>query len=252
MFFYIHIDRKAALPVISGDRIEYIRPRVDVHWSGFSQVTATLLLMEAAVKDGHDYYAYISGVDYPIKPNHWLKELLAAGGEYIHIHRMGEDPFAPLSRYKYYYFTDHYNRRDKASYRTRFFTWLQKKLRSFHVSKQIPFPLFTGASWFVLSKNAVGHILKESAPGSRYVSFFKWGFCSDEAFFQTIIGNSSFAGQIRGYLTYADWSVDPGPAVLDERWLPALAAASDKFFARKFTDASGTLTASIDKQLRNL
>lgn len=238
------------MPALRGERISYILNRVDVHWSGFSQVQATLNLMEAAKNDNHDYYAYISGVDYPIKPNKWLEERLATGGEYMHIHRIGEDPFAPLSRYKYYYFTDQYDRRDKASYRTRFFIWLQKRLRSLHISKSIPFALYTGASWFVLSRDCIVYILRVTKEQKKYYRFFKTGFCPDEGYFQTIVGNSDFYKHIRGYLSYADWTVNPGPALLDESYLPKLAEATEKFFARKFTDDSAALTGLIDQQLR--
>ena len=183
VFFYIHIDRKAALPVISGDRIEYIRPRVDVHWSGFSQVTATLLLMEAAVKDGHDYYAYISGVDYPIKPNHWLKELLAAGGEYIHIHRMGEDPL-PRCRGTNIIILPTITTGGIRPVTGPGSLPGCKKLRSFHVSKQIPFPLFYGRFVVCVVKNAVGHILKESALAAGMYLFSSGDFVPMRHFFK--------------------------------------------------------------------
>ncbi|MEP7318389.1 MAG: beta-1,6-N-acetylglucosaminyltransferase [Panacibacter sp.] len=248
--FYIHIDKKSLLPNVKDDKIFYIKNRVNVYWSGFSQVRATLNLMEEAIKGNHDYYAYISGVDYPIKPNTYLYEVLKKGNEYIQINKMGQDTFAPLSRYKYYYFTDYYNRRNKSAWQTKFFLSVQKLLRKCKIKKSIPYNLFTGASWFVLSKACISYILNCIETDKNYIKFFKTGFCPDESFFQTIIGNSQFYQQVKNSLTYADWSVDPGPAVISENHLPVLKTVTDKFFARKFNDDSAAVIDSIDKELR--
>ncbi len=84
----------------------------------------------------------------------------------------------------------------------------------------------------------------------KYAHFFKTAFCSDECFFQTIIGNSEFYKQVKGYLTYTDWSVNPGPAMINQDYLPLLKAATGKFFARKFNDDSIAIINIIDEQLR--
>jgi len=250
--FYIHIDKKSPIPDITGGNIIFIDKRINVHWSGFSQVRATVNLLERSSEDNNDYFAFLSGVDYPIKCNSYLYDKLKEGGEYIHIQKMGTDPFAPLSRYKYYYFTDYYDRRNKSSIETNFFLWLQKTLRKLKIKKQLPFQLYTGASWFILSKQCVQYILSEINDNKKYVQFFKSGFCPDESFFQTIIGNSKFCDEVKGYLTYADWSVDPGPATITQHHLPILKTMSDKFFARKFDDNSTDLVELIDRELRSV
>lgn len=247
--FYIHIDKQSPLPDIKGENIIFLSERVRVKWSGFSLVQAAINLLRRAFEDGCDYYALISGADYPIKPNSYLRELLQHGGEYIHIQKIGTDPYAPLSRYKYYYFTDFYNRRNKNSIKTKFFLALQKKLRKLKIKKQIPFQLYTGGQWFVLSKECVAYILNEIKRNKKYKRFFLFGFCSDESFFQTIIGNSEFHNRVKKYLTYTDWSVSPAPAMIGKHHLPVL-KASDKFFARKFDDNSADIIDAIDKELR--
>jgi hypothetical protein len=248
--FYIHIDKKSQLPTIKGENIIFIKERINVHWSGFSQVRATINLLEWAIKDENDYFVLLSGVDYPVKCNSFLYDKLKEGGEYIHIQKMGADPYAPLSRYKYYYFTDYFNRRNKQSPVTRFFLWLQKQMRKLRIKKRIPFPLYTGASWFILSKSCAAHVLNEIKTNRRYVRFFRFGFCPDESFFQTIIGNSLFYKDVKGYLTYADWSIDPGPALINEHHIPILKDLNDKFFARKFNDDSAAIIELINKTLR--
>lgn len=250
--FYIHIDKKSALPDIKGDKVVFIDKRINVHWSGFSQVRATINLLERAIEDDNDYFAFLSGLDYPIKCNSFLNEKLKGGGEYIHIQKMGIDPYAPLSRYKYYYFTDYYDRRNKSSYTTQCFLWFQKQLRKLRISKRIPFPLFTGASWFVLSRACVSYILEEIRSNKRYIDFFKFAFCPDESFFHTIIGNSEFFREVKGFLTYVDWSENPGPAFINEEHLSILKSDNEKFFARKFNDNSGVIVQLIDDTLRNV
>ena len=247
--FYIHIDKRSSLPDIKGENIIFISERVKVNWSGFSLVQVSINLLQRAFEDSCDYYAFISGADYPVKPNSCLKELLQQGGEYIHIQKIGTDPYAPLSRYKYYYFTDFYNRRNKSSIKTKFFLALQKNLRKLKIKKQVPFQLYTGSQWFVLSKQCVEYILNEINGNKKYKQFFRFGFCSDESFFQTIIGNSEFRNNVKGNLTYTDWSVNPGPAMIGKHHLPVL-KTSDKFFARKFDDNSTEIIDTIDRELR--
>jgi hypothetical protein len=212
-------------------------------------VEASLNLLQKAIDDDYDYFALISGGDYPVRPNTCLYQRLKEGGEYITI-RKGCDEYNPLSRYKYYYFTDWYDRRDRASPKTKFFLWLQRSLRKLRIKKHVPFQLYTGTQWFILSRECVKYILHEVDSNKTYIKFFKTAFCSDECFFQTIIGNSNFLHQAKGNLTYTDWTARPGPAIITQKHLPALQNAKDKFFARKFTDDSAEVVEAIDKQLR--
>lgn len=248
--FYIHIDKRSAFPVISGDNIIYLEKRVAVHWGGFSMVMATLNLLRRALEDDNDYFALISGTDYPIKPNKWLFEKINGGGEYIAI-KKGFDTYNPLSRYKYFYFTDFYNRRDKSNIKTKIFLWFQNLLRKIKVQKSIPFQLYTGTQWFVLSRSCVSYILNFVVEKKDYIRFFQFAFCPDECFFQTIIGNSEFYHSAKETLTYADWSVDPGPAIINEKHIEILKNENEKFFVRKFNDESTAVVELIDKMLRN-
>ena len=48
--FYIHIYKKSTLPDLNGYNIIFLHDRIDVHWSGFSIVKATLKLLQRAIQ----------------------------------------------------------------------------------------------------------------------------------------------------------------------------------------------------------
>jgi hypothetical protein len=69
-------------------------------------------------------------------------------------------------------------------------------------------------------------------------------------FFQTIIGNSPYAPDIRHTPTYTDWDhPSASPPLLTEKHLPILATAP-RLFARKFNDGSTPVLDRIDRELR--
>src|SRR4051794_14167084 len=100
--FYIHIDKKSELPEIKGDNIIFIENRVKVYWSTFSEVQATLNLMEKAILDTRNsYFVLLSGADYPVKSNNEIIRRLSHGGEFI---QLGANYYPRKYRFVYYYF----------------------------------------------------------------------------------------------------------------------------------------------------
>jgi hypothetical protein len=92
------------------------------------------------------------------------------------------------------------------------------------------------------------------------LKYFKHVYIPDEAFFQTIIGNSKFVENVEGNLTYVDWDADPGPAMIQEKHIELFKSkrhfktkygVHEPFFARKFDDSSKTLIDTINTVLRN-
>ena len=70
---YIHVDRKSdMIRQLKSFPNAFLLPdelRVDVKWAGFSQIRATLNLLDYASSHGiYEHYWLISGQDYPIKP----------------------------------------------------------------------------------------------------------------------------------------------------------------------------------------
>lgn len=254
--FFIHIDKKAeqAYTPIKNN-VKVIPTRIDINWGGFSMVEATLALMEYGMEHsrGSDYFVLISGVDYPIRSKEFLYEQLAAGKEYIDIAPVPV-PYKPVERYEYYFFD--FKRRDAGLWHPLILTEiLLKKLR---IKRKSPFKIYAGTQWFALTHQCVSYILRTVKEDKRYIRFFRHTLVPDEAFFQTIIGNSPFLQQAKASLTYTDWEVPAPPATIEERHIEFLKTHIEfndeygqrfPYFARKFDDDSEALLKRVREEL---
>ena len=271
---YAHIDGKqderpfraaaGALPV------RFLPDPIAVNWGGFSQVSAMLKLLEAAARDGHDYYIFLSGRDYPLRSNAALLAQLAQDPQRNYIN------FYPLVRgtdfshlIEIYAFRDFYARIRAPWLRQTLITLVRAANR---VLPRRRFPAgvtpYRGSTSWCLNGAAVDYLLDfvRQERNRGLVRFFKSVTGADEIFFQTIVLNSPLAPHCAGYqqfaqarsappasnenkvsLHYIDWDVArENPAVLELHDLPRL-SASAKFFARKFDQVrSASLLERID------
>jgi hypothetical protein len=99
----------------------------------------------------------------------------------------------------------------------------------------------------VLTRGACQNILEFVERNGHVVEYFQNVFASDEAFFQTIVGNSCFKSRIRRNLHYYDWSSGPHPATINDQHIAWFEGQDKVFvndafgegevlFARKFSD----------------
>lgn len=254
--FYIHKDEKAETAYTPHyDNVKIVPEHISINWGGFTMVEATLVLMKYAVKESldADYYILISGVDYPIRSKTFLNNLLGKGKEYIDIAPVPV-PYKPVERYEYYYFD--YNRRNLKFYNPKFL--IEVILKKLQIRRKTPFKVYAGTQWFALTRACVHYILKTVEDDKRYVDFFKHTLVPDEAFFQTIIGNSPFADNTASSLTYTDWEVPVPPATIQECHIEFLKTHTEfndeygqrfPYFARKFNDSSLSVLDKIRAEL---
>lgn len=263
--FFIHVDAKSPMPagLLAGRENVAFAPRRRVWWGGWSHTAAILSLMEMASRGDFDYCVVMSGADYPVRSNETIYAKLAEGGEFINA-APGFRPDKPEGRVKYYRF-DGFDRRGKGPVQL-LFKGAERALKTLGIHKRrYPFPrVYAGVVWSALSMGCVRHILDHVEKNPRYVSFFRTSAVPEEMFFQTIVGNSPFAGDIKGTLTYMDWDADlRSPAFFSAAHLPKVAPGVlhehkpsgrryEKIFARKFNDHSGPLLDEIDAGLRKL
>lgn len=239
----VHVDAKAdelefrRATRHHGDRVCFTERRHAVNWGGFGVVAATVTALElAADRMPGDYYVLLSGADLPIKPAVRLHEELASGAVYMTRWRMPADHLGkPMSRLDRFHLTP----RSRGSHLTdRLDRHLLARLpkRDVHrgLAGLVP---YAGSQWWAVPHGCAIEVLKFIHRSPRFVRFFRFVQVPDEIFFQTIVLGLPTAWDVRGNLTYADWSRPVGdgasPAVLGTGDLPAL-ARTDKFFARKF------------------
>lgn len=270
---YAHIDSKhdaqpfraaaGALPV------RFVEQPVEVNWGGFSQVEAMLKLLEAAARDGHDHYIFLSGRDYPLRSSGELVSFLAQDPDKNYINFYPLMPGSDFSQLvEVYAFRDVYPHIRPAPLRA-LAKLLVRGANRLLPKRRFPAGLqpYRGSTSWCLSAAAVAYLLAfvRQDSGRELVKFFRSVTGADEMFFQTILLNSPLAQHCAGYLPpgqqpprrnenkvslhYIDW--DPArenPAVLDQRDLAPM-QASPKFFARKFDqDRSASLLAALDQR----
>lgn len=100
---YIHVDKKneelfndLKNEYVNSENVSIIDKRIKVNWSGFSQVQATLNLMESALENNNfkfEYISLISGQDFPIKSNDYIRKFLSDnnGNEFIQYRNINND-----------------------------------------------------------------------------------------------------------------------------------------------------------------
>ena len=254
--FYIHIDKKAKEGYTpSFDNVKVISEHIDINWGGYSMINATLALMKYGISDfpEADYYILISGVDYPIRSKQFLLDQLEKKKEYIDIAPVPV-PFKPMERYEHFFFD--YDRRN-LKFLNPFFL-IEVLLKKLKIKRKAPFQVYAGTQWLALTNKCITYILDTVKTDKRYTRFFKHTLVPDEAFFQTIIGNSPFLQQTKASLTYTDWEVAVPPATIEERHIKFLKEHIEfndeygqrfPFFARKFNNNSEKILKRIQDEL---
>ena len=243
---YVHVDAKADIASFGpiADMVNFVEPRVKVSWGTYSQVEATLRLLDATEKSDCDYIALISGDTLPLRSDQEIKRYLWAnrGREFIyelplqahHIDRV---------RYKY----PDCDMRGR-SFAAKAWYGVRKRLRLLPRNKwfgALP-PLAFGSNWFVITPDFRNWMFSFLGSNPEFTEAFRHGHCGDELFFATLINNSPFAAKRdpRRYM-YVDWETGPQyPRTLDgsdfDRLREAVAMDDENgyfLFARKFSDA---------------
>jgi hypothetical protein len=264
---YIHIDKKVDIApfvaALSGSpNVAFIENRVPVHWGGWSQVQATINLIQAAASASHPFtrFALLSGDCYPVKDNLTIRDFLFAdGNEYIDVVEMPNAVWdKPLSRLTRWHFEGGHRAAGFAAFCIRRVNelarfWPPRNLKA-ALEDHVP---YAGNTWWILSRDAIEIILTAIAHKQRLVAFYRHSASPDESFFHTIIGNSSAASRVAAGLMFADWSNrQSGPCLINHGHLPGLLSSDvgrrrargeqPALFARKFATENADLLDKID------
>lgn len=239
---YIHVDKK------NDDlfnklkkyyeykmNIYFVENRINVNWSGFSQVEATLVLLKLVKNKNikYDYIHFISGQDLLLMKQNELDSYLIQNGldrEYIEVDQIGSYKWR-LNQYSLF--------RENPKNRTVLLRsidivvrYLQKPFIKRNNLKG--YELFKGSSWFSITYNCMLFVL-DVVKNSNFMDRFKYTACSDEHFFQILIMNSKFKKNVLKYNgRYVCFEkMNPSPKILSLEDYPKF--MNGKYiFARKF------------------
>lgn len=246
---FLHIDRKTKqFPVEKCKKLVtrsnlIIVPGVSVFWGGYSQIEAEMLLLETAVRKQHyQYYHLLSGSDLPLASQNNIHSFFDEneGKEFI---RFQEAEFKYADRIKYYYFGQKFNARRKNKP-----AGLAEKIvkvscafqRIIGVDRNKNISFQKGTNWFSITDEFARYIVSKR---DWVKSVFKYTFCADELFLQTILINSKFIDNLyhpvfdndkKAIMRYIDWERGNPYTFRKEDFDDLI--HSGMLFARKFSE----------------
>lgn len=246
---YVHCDRKSncsseieAITKLWGGY--FLNDRIAVHWGTSAQIQCELKLFKSAYSNGYDYYHLVSGVDLLIRPiSEFLQFIEAnAGREFFSVDNDCQNKADAINKVNYYYFfLKSYRGTSCVSLISRFLCKAFIKLQKFiGLQRRINdnFEIYKGHNWMSLTKEAIGYILNQE---DWILQRFKFTFCSDEIYKQTLLMNSSFS-----YMRYVPRDIHQSSNLRQIDWVrgyPYIWKICDKqelsnscnFIARKFS-----------------
>jgi len=261
--FFIHLDKKVhnkEFLGIEGNNVCFTQERVPVFWGDFSQVEAILVLLRTAFYDQRkfDRFVLLSGADFPLRSAANIEKffLTNKNKEYINLVEMPSVAVGkPISRLTTYKLRPGDGKIINTAKKVLIKIGILPCKRDYR-KFLLDLTPYGGSTWWALTREAVDYILRFIHEKPQVVHFFKNTVCPDEAFFQTILGNSDHKLRIVGNLTYTDWSAGgQSPANISEKHLVFFKSTShfgerEMLFARKFTDDSENLVSMLEDQVR--
>ena len=181
--FYVHIDKKSDSDSISFQKnVFFVKNPVKVRWGGWSQVEATLLLIDLALQNEENGYFHLcSGEDVVLQDFNKIE--YEWQNKFIHS-AMIESSYSKKHQYRTRYNQVHADTDWQRSVLGKLLTKLYKYLNS--IVPNINYPLY-GSQWFSLTRKDA---LVLNSVSIRYKKLFKKKLCPDEHFFQFLADNN--------------------------------------------------------------
>lgn len=284
VYFYIHVDLDTNIKLfnVGFDNYNNVfflkeRNRVKCKWGHVSLVKATLNLMTKIIEDKRKgFCVLLSGSDYPIKSNAYIKNFLQKNYNinFIDInllnHYKNLDQKGVNKSLYYHFFPSNetydiisckpvgwkdYNKTDlkglmKVIRRVRF-----KDYKHVFKAKKLPvnYNLYGGSQWWAIPIDTVEFVMTFVKNNPWYIDFYKYSFAADEVFFQTLLFNNKDKLTFKSFsnsLTYVKWgrpATSTGPINLTSNNYYIISKAY-QLFARKF---SNNISENILKMIDN-
>ena len=255
---YLHIDKK-----VKGFDFEYFKnipkkskifftDRIDVKWGTNTQIECEYILFKEAFKKHYKYYHLLSGVDLPVASQDVIHNFFDKnnGKEFVIMDNHNVISNESLERIKLYHFFVPLARSKSKILRKLFgmFHFYSIKIqRLFKVNriKNMNINFRKGANWVSITDEFVSYVLSKE---NEMMKIFKYSFCADELFVQTLLYNSKFYKNIysmknddyNGIKRSIDWNRGTPYTFKIEDFEELI--NSGNFWARKFS-------TKIDKQI---
>jgi len=273
-FFIIHIDKKSDIEpftnIIRGANIQFLTNRTNCLWGDFSQIIATIRLMEEAIKSKRDgIIIHLTGQDYPVKSLTKINCFLETHIKYNFIDSL------PIEEVWKFYFdrTEMYkfNLSDTQRNYVIIRNISRKSLKLFFKGKisfgqlvlllkkrklKLGLRHYGGSAWWAFNSETnakIYHYIHDNYKALR--DYYQYTIFPDEVFFQTIIKHlqeQDSSIKIAPSLTYVNWTRNPEAAspltfsiddIEELKLLP-----ENKLFARKFdTTLDEKILDALDK-----
>lgn len=240
---YLHIDKKVKKidtktlkSCVKYSSLHILKNRIDVQWGTYSLVQCELNLLESALKyDRYSYFHLMSGVDMPLKPADEIYDYFEEryGTEFVHF---DSDNFGGYKERvsKYWLFPMHNNNPVR-----KVLSHVSMLLQIFvDRTKRTELEFRKGSNWFHITDRLGRYVIENK---KLIEKMFKYTFCCDEIFLQTLVWNSSFVKMLvqdnfqnnyKNIMYLIDWKRGNPYEFLSQDFKELI--TSGMLFARKF------------------
>ncbi|MGL6455204.1 beta-1,6-N-acetylglucosaminyltransferase [Aeromonas caviae] len=236
---YIHIDKKFESVYQSLntwkdqcvlENVVFIEKRVSVMWGHYSQVVATINLLEHALKDDNSAFTLLSGECLPIKNVSDFISFVSSSNKSYLAHSIQPKMRTRVSKIHFFVDNKHFPKSLLLRKGSSVFGSVLS-VCGFRNSYFDNVDIYKGSPWFTLKRDVV-HWLVYNCNVKELIEKFKYSVCVDEVFFHTIIGNSEWLRFcVNDNLFHIEWNGAKNPS-----YLKLDSAFTDgKFWGRKFS-----------------
>lgn len=239
---YIHIDTKSTInkeELISKYPNVKFYSKYNIIWSGYTQILCPLFLFREASKSKYQYYILISAQDIPLISNEAIKRRLKEKDtSYVVSDKL------PLPQWKFnggfdrvqlFWESDVVGNSLWDKLKRKVICNIKKNQRKYNLRRPLykGVEYYGGSTWVILRYDAMEYLLNFIDKNPKYLKTFKYSYCADELWLQTILGTSDCKTK-NEHITYLDWFTGPEyPRTLRIDDYDAI-INSPHFFARKF------------------
>ena len=261
---FVHVDKKADISLfqvqLKFSNIIYSE-RYRIFWGDYSLINATINLLNLAFNYGtYSYFHILSGVDLPLKSQEYIHKFcdeLYPGKEFIGIADEKQDEWIKYRSGYYHFFGSTFRCKDTKFSRAK--KWVSSKLISIQFRLRLKrnnegLDFKMGPNWCSLSNHFIEYLLQKRKWIEKR---FRYNYCSDEIFIQTILWNSPFKANI---YKINDHYMSCMRKIGWDRGKPYTWQSTDyeelvncpHLFARKFSSADLEIVTKIKRHLQSI